>query len=125
MTRIATILLWIFLINVMIYQLIEYLDQKVTNNDQFIRFNTEIGSFINYQILNDNSIDVEYGWMSYEEGENNEIHIVINENIQISKQVDAHSVYGGDYDDNEFLIFNTICEFKKWFDIEFDDNLYL
>lgn len=125
MTRIATILLWIFLINVMIYQLIEYLDQKVTNNDQFIRFNTEIGSFINYQILNDNSIDVEYGWASYEEGENNEIHIVINENIQISKQVDAHSVYGGDYDDNEFLIFNTICEFKKWFDIEFDDNLYL
>jgi hypothetical protein len=98
-----------------IYKIINYLDNRKSEiNEEFIKSGREVGPFLQYEIINDFTISVNYGFSDYEEGENNTSIITLtHDKITVNKNSDGYSVMVGDYDDEKNFVFNNITEFLQ------------
>ena len=104
-----------------IYSFLYYLDDLVNkNNIQQLNNTDECGGFeISYQILSEYEIDVEFGWSSYEEHEDNNVKIIFSsENIKIKHKYNGHSCFGGDFNHEVEYTFNDENELILWFKSE-------
>jgi hypothetical protein len=99
-----------------IYKIINYLDnRKKEIDEEFIKSGREVGSFLYYEIIDDFTINVNYGYSDYEEGEDNtSIISLTNGGIRVDKNSGGHSVMVGDYDESENFDFNNITELLQW-----------
>lgn len=96
------------------FELLEYLEQKIVDINSEWLPGDETGASLSYDIIDDNSIHLDYGWTSYEEGESNEVDILFSDKIIVNKIMSGHSVYGGDYENNDNFEFNNITELINW-----------
>jgi len=81
---------------------------------KLLNLGDETGSYFNYEIINDELIEVNYGWSDYEESSNNSLEFYFNDKIKVVKIDGGYSVYDGDYNDNKTYEFNDIDELLKW-----------
>jgi len=90
-----------------IYKLLEFLDNKIVElQDESYEFNAKN---LNYSILDDNTINLSFGWSSPEEYQNFEGNIILNNNITLSAIQTGKSVYlDGEYTNEYDEIFNDV-----------------
>lgn len=93
---------------------ITFLDIEVKIVNDSWKSGDETGSFMSYEITDDNSIEVNYGWSDYEEGDNNTLVISFGDQIKVDISSGGYSVMGGDYDESRNLFFNEISELIKY-----------
>lgn len=98
------------------FNLITFIDKKIVE----LPTCGECGLYINYDIMDDDSIVINYGYSGYEEGDDNNIIITFNEdNIKVDKNSGGHSVMGGDFEDIEILYFQSDTQLIDWLNNEF------
>lgn len=97
-----------------ILELLEYLDARIKEIEASYRPGDETGDNLSYEIIDNFTIAVNYGWTTYEESDDNDITISFGTNIIVNTNNSGHSVYGGDYDSLDTLIFNNITELISW-----------
>ena len=103
------------------FELLEFLERKIVEVEASWRPGDETGANLSYEIIDDTSIAINYGWNSYEEGDDNEVLIFFpNDNFQqdgkiiVERTNSGHSCMGGDYDNRERLECNTVSELIEW-----------
>jgi len=72
--------------------------------------NTTEENYIDYEWKNNKTLEMEYGWSSYEEGYCCELVIEFDAKINVIKKEDGYSVMGGNYDDKNETIYNNVDE---------------
>jgi len=91
-----------------IIELVKFIDIK-NQEIKIITAGSEVGNdLISYDIIDDNTINVGYGWNGYEEDESNNLHIVVGDMINVNHKCSGYSGEEGDYDDSEDLVFKNI-----------------
>ncbi len=101
-----------------IYELISFLDEKksLIDNDT-----DECGDYLEYQLIGDDTIIIDFGWNSYEEGDSTSFNITFGDIITVVSDSGGHSVMGGDFEENVTLTFTSTEDFTKW--IEKDSSI--
>ena len=97
-----------------ILELIEYLDARINEIEASYRPGDETGDSLSYEIIGNFTIAVNYGWTSYEEGQDNNVTILFGSNITVTKETSGYSVYEGEYNDQENFVLNNITELISW-----------
>lgn len=98
-------------------EILEYLEKKIS---EIPVSDDETGDYLEYTLISDNSVNVNYGWTSYEEGDSNDLIIEITESkIKVVFSNSGHCVMGGDYDTTEEHIFDNKTQLFDWL----NDNL--
>jgi hypothetical protein len=97
-----------------ILELIGYLDEQIKEVESTWLPGDETGSTLSYEIVDDNTIVIDYGWTSYEECESNDVTILFGANITINRNTSGYSVYGGEYEYQENGSANNITELISW-----------
>lgn len=102
-----------------ILNLIDYLEnKKEIIDDEFKKSGREVGPFFEFEMTDDNNVNINYGFTDYEEGEDNTLLISIEDKIKVNRVSGGHSVMTGDYNDNDNIDFNNITELIKWLEEE-------
>lgn len=96
--------------------IIKILDLKnVEILDYYRRTGSEVGPDLTYEIVDDNTISIDYGWCDYEEHENNTAIInFLYDTITVLKVNDGYSVYGGEYDNSDEMVFEDSDKLIEW-----------
>lgn len=96
--------------------IIKLLDLKnVEILEYYRKSGSEVRPHLTYEIIDDSTISVDYGWCDYEEHENNTAIINFSyDAITVSKVNDGYSVYVGDYDYNNKMIFENSDKLIEW-----------
>jgi hypothetical protein len=97
-----------------ILELIGYLDEQIKEVESTWQPGDETGSNLSYEIVDDNTVTIDYDWASYEESDNSTVNILFGANIEVSKFNSGYSVYGGEYESEETVIVNNITELISW-----------
>ena len=97
-----------------ILELLEYLDERIKEVEASWRLGDETGDNLSYEIIDNFTIAINSGWSSYEEGENNDVTISFGVNITANINTSGYSVYGGEYESQDNLIFNDTTELISW-----------
>jgi hypothetical protein len=70
---------------------------------------------LNYEIIDDFTITINYGFSDYEEGEEITTTIsLLDDKIKVDKSFDGYSVMGGEYKDDHNFIFDNVAELIEW-----------
>jgi len=108
------------------FELLEFLERKKLEVEASWIPGDETGANLSYDLINDTSIELLYGWNSYEEGDDNEVLIFFPDSlfpdidkIMVERTNSGHSCMGGDYDNRERLEFDTESELIEWLNEEF------
>ncbi len=78
----------------------------------------ETGSHLNYDIIDDNTLSIDWGWTSYEECDNNTAIITFGNKIDVQQFSSGNSCFGGDYENTYDDTFNSVSDLIKWFESE-------
>lgn len=78
----------------------------------------ETGQHLSYDIIDDNTLSIDWGWCSYEECDNNTAIIVFGDKIDVHQSNSGNSCFGGDYEGNNDYLFNNLPDLIKWFEEE-------
>ena len=99
-------------------KVVDFVD-KIKKEKDLSHYDEGSSSYIDYNIVNDNCIEIESGWNTYEEGDSVTVNIFMNnDKINVHKTSGGHSVMGGDYDDSEALDFDSVEELLDWLESE-------
>jgi hypothetical protein len=98
-----------------IYKLISILDnKKIETEDEFRKSGREVGPYFSYEIINDYTIYVVYGYSDYEDGCDNTLKITVsNDNVSVDATIDGDSI-DGSYKDEQHFDFNDIKQFWQY-----------
>jgi len=90
-----------------IFSILTYIEDKILQLSNSGLPDQEVGNFLNYEIVNDETLQLNYGFSGYEEHENNELIIRFYPNIIIlNKKVNGFSVMSEDGSDyNDIVVF--------------------
>lgn len=95
-------------------ELLYFIDEhnkKLQGNAHDNEFDCDVFS---YDIINDDTITISYGWCSYEEGEENELVLeFFNDKITAEHKCSGNSCEGGSYDTTDEYVFNGVDEIIK------------
>lgn len=96
------------------FELLTHLDTEVQKTEASWSPGDETGNFFRYEIIDDSTVQVDYGYSGYEECDNNEITVGVDDIITVNKNSYGYSIDGGSYEHTETLHFNTIHELIQW-----------
>lgn len=105
------------------FELLEFLERKIVEVEAS---GDETVANLSYDLIDDTSIEIDYGWNSYEEGDDNKVLVFFpnflfpdTDKIMIERTNSGHSCMGGDYDSRERIEFDTESELIEWLNEEF------
>ena len=103
------------------FELLEYLDKKIFEIDSYYMPGEETGPYLSYDIIDDNIIDLDYGWTSYEEYSHNVVKIVFGDKIIIDRSNRGYCVFGdGEYENIEHTILDNVYNLIDWLNAELE-----
>jgi len=93
-----------------------FLDNKrLEISEEDIKNGSEYGPDLSYEILNDSTIQYEYGWSDFEECDNDTVVIkFLEDGIRVSKLNIGYSVYCEHYENSDVQTFKTMPELIVW-----------
>ena len=85
-------------------------------NEYYKKTGSEVGPILDYTIIDDSIIELNYGWCDYEEGENSQVKInFTTDDIKIEKNTSGSCVMCDNpySEDSSFVFFNE-DDFFNW-----------
>jgi hypothetical protein len=78
----------------------------------------ETGQYLNYEIIDDDVLNIDWGWTSYEECDNNTAVVTFGDKINVQQSNSGNSCFGGNYDNTYEDTFDDLTNLIKWFESE-------
>lgn len=103
-----------------ILEVITLLDKSKEEISEYYRkTGSEVGPFLEYEIIDDNTLTINDGFSDYEEGQESDVKIIFTaDKITLTKRCSGSSHYGT-YDDTELLEFTDSTIFINWIKEEY------
>lgn len=97
----------------------EFDDRISIINNFYEKTKSEVGSFLNYNIISDEEIELNYGFNSYEEHDINNCKMIFEESkIIVNIENSGYSVYINEYNNKDEITFNNLYTFLDWLNSE-------
>ena len=103
------------------FELLEYLERKIFEIESSYMPGEETGPYLSYDIIDDNSIYLEYGWTSYEEYDHNIVKIIFGDKIIIDRSNRGYCVFGdGEFENVEHILLDNTDNLIDWLNDELE-----
>jgi len=103
------------------FELLDFLERKILEIELSYRPDEETGPYLSYNIIDDNTIDLDYGWTSYEEYSHNVVRIIFEDKIIIDRNNRGYCVFGdGEYENIEHTILDNTNNLIDWLNAELE-----